>query len=390
MGAGSSVLSPQVPRSREEVAELLESASREGRRVRVVGGGTKLGFGRIDEPPDVELSTTGLNRLIEHNAGDLTAVIEAGVRLRGAQEAFAAEGQALSLDPPLGPDDAATVGGVVASGDSGPLRSRYGAARDLVVGVTAALPDGTLVRAGGKVIKNVAGYDLAKLFTGSLGTLGAIVEVAVRLHPLPPATATAVGEGSDGGEVAAAASGIAHSPLEYRCLDLRLEDGRASALVRFGGAAAREGAESAERLLRRRGLRTEVVDEDDPLWNRQREGQRSDEGVVVRTSATQTALPRVLAEATRLGAPLVGRAGLGLCWLRLEDRSPQEAAGAVERLRAALAPAACVVVSAPRAVRELVDPFGPIDDPTLELMSRVKRRFDPAGVMAPGTFVGGI
>ncbi|HYY20892.1 MAG TPA: FAD-binding oxidoreductase [Thermoleophilaceae bacterium] len=390
MGAGSSVLSPQVPRSREEVAELLESASREGRRVRVVGGGTKLGFGRIGEPPDVELSTTGLDRLVEHNAGDLTAVIEAGVRLRGAQEAFAAEGQALSLDPPLGPDDAATVGGVVASGDSGPLRSRYGAARDLVVGVTAALPDGTLVRAGGKVIKNVAGYDLAKLFAGSLGTLGAIVEVAVRLHPLPPATATAVGEGGDGGEVAAAASEIAHSPLEYRCLDLRLEDGRASALVRFGGAAAREGAESAERLLRRRGLRTEVVDEDDPLWNRQREGQRSDEGVVVRTSATQTALPRVLAEAIRLGAPLVGRAGLGLCWLRLEDRSPQEAAGAVERLRAALAPAACVVVSAPRAVRELVDPFGPIDDPTLELMSRVKRRFDPAGVMAPGTFVGGI
>jgi glycolate oxidase FAD binding subunit len=390
MGAESSVLSPQVPRSREEVAELLESASREGRRVRVVGGGTKLGFGRIGEPPDVELSTTGLDRLVEHNAGDLTAVIEAGVRLRKAQEAFAAEGQALSLDPPLGPDDAATVGGVVASGDSGPLRSRYGAARDLVVGVTAALPDGTLVRAGGKVIKNVAGYDLAKLFAGSLGTLGAIVEVAVRLHPLPPATATAVGEGSDGGEVAAAASEIAHSPLEYRCLDLRLEDGRASALVRFGGAAAREGAESAERLLRRRGLRTEAVDEDDPLWNRQREGQRSDEGVVVRTSATQTALPKVLAEATRLGAPLVGRAGLGLCWLRLEDRSPQEAAGAVEELRAALAPAACVLVSAPRAVRELVDPFGPIDEPTLELMSRVKRRFDPAGVMAPGTFVGGI
>jgi glycolate oxidase FAD binding subunit len=390
MSAQSSVLRRQVPRSREEVAELLESASREGRRVRVVGGGTKLGFGRIGEPPDVELSTAGLDRLVEHNAGDLTAVIEPGVPLRRAQDAFAAEGQALSLDPPLGPDDAATLGGVVASGDSGPLRSRYGAARDLVVGVTAALPDGSLVKAGGKVIKNVAGYDLAKLFAGSLGTLGAIVEVAVRLHPLPPATATAVGESGDGGEVAAAASEIAHSPLEYRCLDVRLEDGRASALARFGGAAAREGAESAERLLRRRGLQTEVMDDDEQLWQRQRAGQRSDEGVVVRTSATQTALPRVLAQATRLGAPLVGRAGLGLAWLRLEDRSAEEAAGAVEELRRALAPAACVVVGAPRAVRELVDPFGPIDDPTLGLMRRVKERFDPAGVMAPGTFVGGI
>src|SRR5918911_1483577 len=250
MGAGSSVLSPQVPRSREEVAELLESASREGRRVRVVGGGTKLGFGRIGEPPDVELSTTGLDRLVEHNAGDLTAVIEAGVRLRGAQEAFAAEGQALSLDPPLGPDDAATVGGVVASGDSGPLRSRYGAARDLVVGVTAALPDGTLVRAGGKVIKNVAGYDLAKLFTGSLGTLGAIVSVTVRLHPRPQTFSTAFGASIEPAVIAAGAQALAAAPLELESLDVAWREGRGRLLARTGGAKPDARARRAAVLMR--------------------------------------------------------------------------------------------------------------------------------------------
>src|SRR2546430_16810200 len=99
----------------------------------------------------------------------------------------------LAIDPPLADGDAATVGGVLATADSGPLRHRHGGPRDLVLGTTVALSDGTVARAGGKVIKNVAGYDLAKLFTGSYGTLGAILEVAVRLHPLPPRTVTAVG-----------------------------------------------------------------------------------------------------------------------------------------------------------------------------------------------------
>ena len=133
------------------------------------------------------LETGGLDRILEHNVGDFTAVLEAGVPFADAQQAFAEHGQRLAWDPPEGGRDGrlATVGGIVATADSGPLRHRYGGVRDLVVGMNVVLSDGTIAKSGGKVIKNVAGYDVAKLFAGSFGTLGLIASVSVRLHPLP-------------------------------------------------------------------------------------------------------------------------------------------------------------------------------------------------------------
>ncbi len=169
------------PDTPEQAAELLRSLGEEGRPVHPRGGGTKDWGPVIEDAAVVE--TGGLARILEHNVGDFTAVLEAGVPLARAQAEFAEHGQMLAIDP--APHDAATVGGVMAANDSGPLRHRYGSMRDLVVGTTVALSDGTLARSGGKVIKNVAGYDLGKLFTGSFGTLGLIVRVAVRLHPLP-------------------------------------------------------------------------------------------------------------------------------------------------------------------------------------------------------------
>src|SRR5205085_3739449 len=134
------------------------------------------------------LETGGLARLVEHNVGDFTAILEAGTPFSEAQAAFAEHGQALAWDPPV--SEASTVGGIMATNDSGPLRHRYGGVRDLVVGVTVVLSDGTIARAGGKVIKNVAGYDLGKLFAGAFGTLGLIAEITVRLHPRPAHTAS--------------------------------------------------------------------------------------------------------------------------------------------------------------------------------------------------------
>ena len=127
-----------------------------------------------------------LDRIVEHNASDLTAVVQAGVPLAAARSAFSEAGQMLAIDPAL--DQAATVGGIMATNDSGPLRHRYGSMRDLVVGTTVALSDGTVSRSGGKVIKNVAGYDLGKLFCGSRGRLGVVARIALRLHPLPAAS----------------------------------------------------------------------------------------------------------------------------------------------------------------------------------------------------------
>jgi glycolate oxidase FAD binding subunit len=365
---------------RAELVGALQEAASAGRSVRFRGGGTKLNWGLAPEP-DVELSTAGLDRIVEHNVGDLTAVLQPCVPLARAQEVFAEEGQMLSLDPP---DGGATVGGIVAAGDSGPLRSRYGAARDLVLGMTVALSDGTVARSGGNVIKNVAGYDLAKLFSGSLGTLGAILELSVRLHPLPRATASAAAGSNDPGELGRAALALSHSPLEHMGLDLRYGGGDGALLMRFGGAEARKQAEAAVRALEETGVDGSVVEEDAEAWERQRLGQRSLDGMVVRVSAVQTELPNVMRAADGVGARLVARVPLGLCWLSLDERSPEEAIDAVERLRAELSPHACAVLDAPDSLRGKIDSWGPRAPGTVELMRRVKERFDPAGVCNPG------
>jgi glycolate oxidase FAD binding subunit len=366
----------ETPATGEEAAALLG----DGARVRFTGGRTKLGWGSPPEA-DLELSTTGLDRIVEHNAGDLTAVVEAGVPLTVLQQQLSEARQMLALDPPLGQGGRATVGGVVATGDSGPLRHRYGPPRDLVVGVTVALAGGKLAKAGGKVIKNVAGYDLSKLFSGSFGTLGLIVQVALRLHPVPDRTATAAGGSTDPAALARAASELSHASLEHVALDVRWGGGDGAVLTRFGGATAVEQAEAAVRVM---GLDGRVVEDDYAIWSHQREGQRSEGGTVVRVSSVQSELPGVLAAAERAGARVVGRAAAGVSWLRLEDRSDEESVAAVETLRRELAPAPCVVLDAPDGVRQSVDPWGLADNGALELMRRVRERFDPAGVCNPG------
>jgi glycolate oxidase FAD binding subunit len=238
------------------------------------------------------------------------------------------------------------------------------------------------------VIKNVAGYDLAKLFSGSFGTLGAIVEVAVRLHPIRP-TASAGAQGDDPAQLTDAATALAHSQLEAQALDIAWRGGRGGVLARFAGAEAVPQAEAARRKLEEAGLETTLIEDDARSWEAQRAAQRGD--LVVRVSALQTRLADVLREAERLGGGVVGRAALGVCWVSL----PAEAgAEAVRSLRAALAPLTCVVLDAPEEVRAEVDPWG-FDDSgagaaAVELMRRTKARFDPAGVCSPGVFVGGI
>ena len=390
----------EQPGSYEEAAELLRTAAADGRAVRFRGGGTKLGWGRPVTEPDLELCTGGLDRVLEHNAGDFTAVLQAGVPLAVAQDAFAAAGQMLALDPPLSPwggagDDAAieaadagaTIGGIVATNDSGPLRHRYGGVRDLVVGVTVVLSDGTVARAGGKVIKNVAGYDLGKLFAGAYGTLGLIAEVTVRLHPRPARTATVVARSADPIQLAVAAAALAHAPLEADCLDLWWDAGTGAVLVRFGSADPFPRAEEAAALLRRiGGLSVELEADDSACWEAQRAAQRSD--VVVKVSALPAALPAAMAAAQALDGTLVARAGLGLAWIQLPG-DPADVVAVVEELRQRLAPAPCVVLDAPAEVRAALDPWGGETGP-VELMRKVKERFDPAGVCSPGLFVGGI
>src|SRR5256886_183202 len=166
-----------------EIAEILRLSNAAGLAVIPRGGGTKLGWGNSPERADLVLSTARLNEIIEHAWADLTVTVEAGCTIQRLQETLAEHGQRLALDP-LWPEKA-TIGGVLSANDSGALRSRFGALRDLIIGATIALPDGTLASSGGKVVKNVAGYDLPKLVTVALGTLGVITRAVFRLHPLP-------------------------------------------------------------------------------------------------------------------------------------------------------------------------------------------------------------
>ncbi|MGE5273159.1 MAG: FAD-binding oxidoreductase [Verrucomicrobiota bacterium] len=188
-----------------EAAAVLAGASERGERVSIERDGG-----------DVVLSTRRLDRMLEHEAGDLTAIVEAGIRLRDLAERLAASGQMLALDPPGNP----TVGACIAANLSGPRRHRYGTARDLVIGMTVVLADGTIASSGGKVVKNVAGYDLAKLFCGSRGRLGLIARVALRLHPGPEATRTLVVPVSSAADSEEKAQAILRAPLAASAVDL--------------------------------------------------------------------------------------------------------------------------------------------------------------------------
>ena len=373
------------PANIDEMAAAIREHSAAGRTVRPRGGGTKLGWGalpreRAADPTD--LDTRGLSRVVEHNEGDFTAVVEAGMPLVAAQAAFARAGQMLAIDPPLGEGDAATIGGVLATNDTGPMRHRYGGMRDLVLGIAVVLSDGTVSKSGGKVIKNVAGYDLAKLFTGSFGTLGVVARVALRLHPALPATATVVGESDDPDRITAAAAMLARLPLEADCLDVAWTKGAGRMLVRFAGAAAEErGRTVAARLT---GLEAvKVVTDDAALWARQRASQRAQPsgGIVIKVASRPMDLAVILRAADAAGASVTSRAGLGVSWIVLPDSAK------VDVLRQSLAPRSCTVLDG----ADRVSNAWPVVDPgALAVMRRIKTRFDPHRTFRPGAFVGGI
>jgi glycolate dehydrogenase FAD-binding subunit len=375
-----------TPTSFDEAAAALADAATAGRSVRAVGGATKLDWGSPMAEPDLEISTASLDRIVEHNAGDLTAVLEAGVPLAPAQRRFASAGQMLALDPFLGPGQQATIGGIVATADSGPLRHRYGAPRDLILGMTVALSDGTIARSGGKVIKNVAGYDVAKLFCGSFGTLGLILSVSLRLHPLPEQMVTTLGVSSDPERLAGGARALAKAPLELEALDLAWRRGRGGILARCGGVRARARAERSGALLRAAGLESvEIATDDAELWARQRAGQRSATRALMRVATAPSALAAMIRAAEACGGTLVARAALGHSFVELD---PDALAVLGEQLPRR---AAYVLLDAPPGVREEVDPWGPLPAASaLGLMRRIKDRFDPAHACNPGVFVGGI
>jgi len=199
------------PESAEEVAAILASASQQRASVVIRGGATKLAWGRLPTPIDIVLSTKRLDKLVAHEYADLTATMQAGARIDDVNRELARHGQWLPIESAFG---GATIGGAIATNDSGPLRHRYGTPRDLLIGIRLALTDGRLIKSGGNVVKNVAGYDLGKLMSGSFGSLAAIVSATFKLTPLPAASTTLIATFDNAAGLVAAVSAITSSQLE--------------------------------------------------------------------------------------------------------------------------------------------------------------------------------
>lgn len=414
------------PATVAEASALLRAAAAHDLAVVARGGGSKLDWGAPPRRCDLVVDTTGLDQVLEHAAGDLVVRAQAGVPLARLADVLAGAGQQLALDPAPPPPAGgaaswlgATVGGTLATGAAGPRRLRYGTPRDLLIGITVVRADGAVASAGGKVVKNVAGYDLGKLFTGSFGTLGLIVEAVFRLHPRPASTAYVTLDCAGPGEACRAVAAAAGSVLAPSAVELdrpgRDQPVRVAVLLEGDPDGTAERAAQMSTLL---GEGAATQSSAPGWWGWPAGGPAAagngQAGTLIRVGFWAAGLPRVLRvidEASRaagLDPAVGGSAAAGVIYVAVgPDAEPAAVAALVSGLRAALARgdadarpasapvtdsppalASAVVVHAPPAARDLLDLWGPVS--ALPLMRAVKDQFDPGHRMAPGRFAGGI
>jgi glycolate oxidase FAD binding subunit len=390
------------PRAEVEVAALLEAARRAGIHVLPRGGGSKLTWGMTPPAGGLLLSMRKLDRVLEHAAGDMTVTVEAGCRIAALEHSLAQNGQPHGVIPrwrtgqrlavdPLWPEQS-TIGGVIATNDTGPLRAGFGSLRDLLLGVTVALPDGTLARSGGKVVKNVAGYDLPKLMIGAFGTLGVITKVTFRLHPVPRAVRTmmfaaanledaqrfflevqASGPPLTGLQVVAGS----HEPCRVA---VRLEGSPAgvhASAVPIADIATRCGL----------GVSTETLE---PWRERERISAMVPLLKVTFLPSQFSSLCKAQGEELRTGYWKYVAQGVGVGLLAMDPCFDEACAERVAHLaqRVREQGGSLVVLKGHVVLKErLVREWNP---DSLPLMRAVKRQFDPDNVLNPGRFVGGL
>ena len=387
------------PGTIEETSEVLKLASREGLTVSPRGGGTKMGLGNPPRQVDLILSTLRMDEIIEHVSGDQIVRAQAGVKLEDLQENLAESDQLLGIDPP---EEGATLGGIVAANASGPRRLRYGTMRDLIIGIKVVLADGTMAKAGGKVVKNVAGYDLSKLFTGSLGTLGVIAEANFRLHPIRESARTVFVEVDGYSQIPDVAQALTHSSASQFVLDaleMRWEGDRGVIAALFEGIEpAVEAQSSAAVELLRSHAEANVLgkDDGDEFWDSFARRPWATGDVALKIAAPPADLPAVLdsvlgaAERVGVEVRLSGHAGTGVTFAGLsgEDDGLVALVEEVREIRVRRG-GSVVVQEAPLSIKERLEVWGPVGD-YLGLTRRVKEKFDPGYTMNPGRFLGGI
>jgi glycolate oxidase FAD binding subunit len=370
------------PASTEQVSEVLRAAAAHGLSVVPRGRGTKMSWGMPPTSVDLVVDVSAMDRVLEHAAGDLIVSTQAGARLRDVQQTLAAGGQQLAVDETV---DGGTIGGALATNATGPRRLFAGSWRDLLIGITVVRADGVVAKAGGRVVKNVAGYDIGKLMIGSLGTLAVVTEAIFRLHPLPETQQWVTVPVDDPQDALRLVQSVVHSQAVPTGIEVDWPvTGPGSVSVLLAGKA--DGVAGRARTVGELLGATSSAAGDRPAgwgsypWGDGRTG--------LKLTFVLTGLGDVLAAARETGADLRGSGGTGVVYASVAD--PDRVPAAVERLRAVCARhrGSTVVVDGPPTAKRSVDVWGPV--PALDLMRRVKDRFDPEHRLSPGRFVGGI
>ena len=381
------------PEDEHQFASVLSLANEAGIAVVPRGGATKFDWGNPPKRGELILSTVRLNRIVEHAWADLTVTVEAGCTLQSLQKALAQHGQRLAFDA-LWPERS-TIGGVLSTNDSGALRLRFGALRDLIIGVTIALPNGTLASSGGKVVKNVAGYDLPKLVTGAFGTLGVITRAVFRLHPLPRAAKTFSFAAETFPAMQEHILAIQDSHLAHTALQMRCAAGELSASdILFEATDA--GLAAQESHLRKLLGSARVEQCSENTWNARQHlwNSPSKNALLAKISLLPTNIAKTLdslkalCNSRKINWQIVLQA-TGIGSIRL-DAEPAQLSAAIEQFRSELQSwgGALVVLRRPQELHSL-DAWGNAGD-GVSLMRAVKHQLDQKNTLNPGRFVGGI
>jgi len=383
-----------IPGNESELAQALRLVSEAGLAVIPRGGSTKICWGNPPARADVVFSTARLNEITEHAWADLTVSVGAGCTIQTLQETLAQHGQRLALDP-LWPAKA-TVGGVLSTNDSGALRLRFGALRDLVIGVTLALPDGTLASSGGKVVKNVAGYDLPKLATGAFGTLGVITRAVFRLHALPRNARSFSIRAKEAEEARRLIHTIQNSKLAHTALQARFEN-EAAPIVDILFEGTEVGLDAQEAHLKELAETASVTVASPEIWNARQDLwslAKPESAAVAKISFLPAEMDKsatAIAKSTKVRQlrfkTVLQATGIG--FLKLEG-DPGNLRLSLQDLREQFESNAGSLVVLHRPTRMApFDAWGSAGD-ALPLMKAVKKQLDPGNTLNPGRFVGGI
>jgi len=386
-----------LPHSAEQVAAALRICAEADASVVPWGGGTAMAIGNPPLRLDLIISTIRMNRLLEHDHANLTVTVQSGITLDALQMALASQKQFVPFDAPS--PERSTIGGIVAANLNGPKRSSYGSVRDLVIGMKVVLGSGEQIKAGGKVVKNVAGYDLCKLFTGSLGSLGILTEATVRVAPIPEESATGVARGTLA-QAAQLASELTHSKLLPSAIVLGHDsmDQCWQLAVCFEGFGETVGRQTCEldSLAMRNGMAIEThrAETEQRIWREIGDLPLHAERLIYRVTVPRRSVAPVLGavQSSLIGAAepaLSADVAMGTIWI-VTPANKTSAGHFAELISLAQQHHGhAVMFAAPPELKLGIEVWGP-SLPTLSLMRDIKQRFDPHGIINPGRFIGGL